>query len=260
MLSSLTVRSKLVLGFSVMVLIIFLISALSVFSLNESNQHFSSYVDGLSKRMGLMNNLLLAAQQRAVSARNLVLVTSATDRQSEAETIRSEHQKVESLLSELVAQINALPPSVDSNDARNLVAEIEKIEKIYGPVALEITRLAMIGDNGAAISMINNECLPLLKKLVASVNNYKDFNSTIATAKVVESQIDAQNNRSFLIFFCAIAIAIGGVLTILIVRGLSRALGAEPTVLSTIAQRVPVVTYARFLKRKCRWTVVCCPP
>lgn len=238
MLSSLTVRSKLILGFGMMVLILFLISTFSVISLNESNQRFSNYVDGLSKRMGLMNNLLLAAQQRAISARNLVLVTSATDRQSEAESISTEHRKVESLLSELVAEINALPPSADSNNARKLVAEIEKIENIYGPVALEITRLGVNGDNSAAISMINNECLPLLRKLVASVNNYKEFNSTIATAKVVESQVDSQNNRNFLMFFCAIAIAIGVVLTILIVRGLSRALGAEPTILSTIAQRV----------------------
>ncbi|OCR22940.1 chemotaxis protein [Pseudomonas syringae] len=238
MLTSLPVRTKLVLGFGMMVLIIFLISTLSVISLNESNLRFSSYVDGLDKRMGLMNDLLLAAQQRAISARNLVLVTSAADRQAEAVTINTEHQKVKSLLSELVAGVNALAPSANSDSARKLVAEIEKIEKIYGPVALEITRLAMSGDNSAAINMMNNECLPLLKKLVASVNDYKEFNSKVALASVSDSQVEYQNNRDFLMFFCAIAIAIGVVLTILIVRGLSRALGAEPTILSTIAQRV----------------------
>ncbi|KMT54692.1 methyl-accepting chemotaxis protein [Pseudomonas fildesensis] len=238
MLASLTVRAKLVLGFGVMVLIIFLVSTLSVVSLNDSNLRFSNYVDGLNKRMGLMNDLLLAAEQRAISARNLVLVTSATDRQAEADTINTEHQHVKSLLSEIVAGVNALPPSANSNSARNLVAEIEAIEKVYGPVALEITRLAMSGDNSAAINMMNNECLPLLKKLVASVNNYKSFNSKNALASVSDSQVEYQNNRIFLMLFCAVAIAIGVVLTILIVRGLSRALGAEPTILSTIAQRV----------------------
>lgn len=238
MLTSLTVRTKLVLGFGVMVLIIFLVSTLSVVSLNDSNLRFSNYVDGLNKRMGLMNDLLLAAEQRAISARNLVLVTSATDRQAEADTINTEHQNVKSLLSEIVAGVNALPPSANSNSARNLVAEIEAIEKVYGPVALEITRLAMSGDNSAAINMMNKECLPLLKKLVASVNNYKSFNSKNALASVSDSQVEYQNNRIFLMLFCAVAIAIGVALTILIIRGLSRALGAEPTILSTIAQRV----------------------
>lgn len=238
MLTSLSVRTKLVLSFGMMVLIIFLVSTLSVISLSDSNLRFSSYVDGLSKRMGLMNDLLLAAQQRAISARNLVLVTSATGRQSETDSINTEHKNVGRLLSELVAGVNALPSSTNGNNARSLVAEIEQIEKIYGPVALEITRLAMSGDNSAAINMMNNECLPLLKKLVASVNNYKEFNSKAAQASVSDSQVEYQNNRSFLMFFCAIAIAIGVVLTVLIVRGLSRALGAEPTVLSTIAQRV----------------------
>ncbi|UZJ58182.1 methyl-accepting chemotaxis protein [Pseudomonas sp. KU26590] len=238
MLASLSVKTKLVLGFGVMVLIIFLMSALSVISLNESNLRFSNYVDGLNKRMGLMNNLLLSAQQRAISARNLVLVTSATERQSEADIVNTEHQKVKSLLSELVAAVTALPPSANNDNARNLVAEIEGIEKVYGPVALEITRLAMSGDNGAAITMMNNECLPLLKKLVASVNNYKSFNIKNALASVSESQAEYINNQRFLMFFCALAIAIGVLLTILIVRGLSRALGAEPILLSTIAQRV----------------------
>jgi methyl-accepting chemotaxis protein len=238
MLNSLTIRTKLLLGFGVLVVIIFLISTLSIVSLSESNLRFSSYVNGLNKRMGLMNNLLLAAQQRAISARNLVLITSATERQSEADIIKSEHQKVTRILSELVAGINALPPSPDSSNAQNLVAEIEKIESAYGPVALEITRLAMEGDNGTAIRLINTECLPLLKKLVASVTRYKDFNSGLAQANVSESQVEYQNNRNFLIFFCVLAIAIGVILTTLIVRGLSRALGADPTVLSTIAQRV----------------------
>jgi methyl-accepting chemotaxis protein len=238
MLTTLLVRTKLMLGFGTMVFIILMASALSVISLNESNLRFSSYVDGLDMRMGLMNDLLLAAQQRAISARNLVLLTSATDRQSEADSINTEHQNVKRLLSELVAGVNALSPSANSETARNLLAEIEKIEKVYGPVALEITRLAMSGDNSAAINMMNNECLPLLKKLVASVNNYKDFNSKSAQISVSDSQVEYKNNRNFMLLFCAIAIVIGVALTILIVRGLSRALGAEPTVLSTIAQGV----------------------
>lgn len=127
-----------------MVFIILMACALSVISLSESHLRLSSYVDALDKRMGLMNDLLLAAQQRAISARNLVLVTSAADRQFEADTINAEHQKVKRLLSELVAGVNILPPSTNSDGAQNLLAEIEKI---YGPVALEITPLAMISDN-----------------------------------------------------------------------------------------------------------------
>lgn len=238
MLNSLSVRTKLVLSFGVMVLIIFLASTLSVISLKDSNLRFSNYVEGLNKRMELVNSLLLAAEQRAISARNLVLVASTSERQSEAEIIGNEQQKVKSLLSELIAGTNALPPSVEADEARSSVARIDAIEKVYGPVALEITRLAMDGKNSAAITMMNNECLPLLKKLVTSVSDYKQLNSRLSLASIENSQVEYNNSRNFLLIFCVIAIAIGIVLTTLIVRGLTRALGAEPSILSTIAHRV----------------------
>ncbi|WP_218972748.1 hypothetical protein, partial [Aeromonas caviae] len=92
MLNSWSVRTRLLLGFGLMVVITFMISAFFVISLHESNLRFSNYVDGLDKRMGLMNDLLLAAQQRAISARNLVLITSAVERQAEADAINTEHQ------------------------------------------------------------------------------------------------------------------------------------------------------------------------
>jgi methyl-accepting chemotaxis protein-1 (serine sensor receptor) len=238
MFSTLSVRLKLIFSFGVMIFIILLVSILSLINLGDSNQRFSNYVDGLSKRKELAADLLLAAQQRAISARNLVLVISAGERQSEADTVRTSHQKVASLLLELRTDINALPPAAESDDERQLITSIENIEKAYGPVALEITRLAIGGEKDAAIVKMNNECLPLLKKLVASVDEYKQLGSKIALVSVRNAQAEFQSQRNVLIIVCAIAVAIGLALTVLIVRGLSKSLGAEPTTLSIIAQRV----------------------
>jgi len=238
MFSTLSVRLKLIFSFGIMIFIILLVSILSLINLGDSNQRFSNYVDGLSKRKELAADLLLAAQQRAISARNLVLVISAGERQSEADTVRTSHQKVASLLLELRTDINALPPAAESDDERQLITSIENIEKAYGPVALEITRLAIGGEKDAAIVKMNNECLPLLKKLVASVDEYKQLGSKIALVSVRNAQAEFQSQRNVLIIVCAIAVAIGLALTVLIVRGLSKSLGAEPTTLSIIAQRV----------------------
>lgn len=82
-----SVKAKLGLSFGLLLLLVLIISAISIISLGDSNGRFSSYINGISKRKELSSELLLAAQQRAISARNLVLINSSTVRADEKKTL-----------------------------------------------------------------------------------------------------------------------------------------------------------------------------
>jgi methyl-accepting chemotaxis protein-1 (serine sensor receptor) len=238
MISTLSVKTKLILSFGVMTLIILLVCLLSLLNLSDANQRFSSYVDGLSKRKEIATDLLLSAQQRAISARNLVLVTSVTEQQSESDTVILAHKRVSSLLAELSTAIGHLSSIDNGSEEQRLLAVIENIESRYGPVALDIVRLATNGSKEAAIIKMNTECLPLLNQLVAAVNAYKAFGTKSAVASLERARAEYAGQRNVLIAVSGFAVMIALILSLLIIRGLARALGTEPAVLSTIAQRV----------------------
>ncbi len=59
--------------------------------------------------------------------------------------------------------------------ARELVAEIARVETSYGPVALRIASLAQSGKKDEAIAEMNDHCRPLLAELVSATNAYASF-------------------------------------------------------------------------------------
>lgn len=78
----------------------------------------------------------------------------------------------------------------------------------------------------------------MLNQLVAAVNAYTTFGTQRAMASLERAGAEYAGQRNILIAVSGFAVVIALILSLLIIRGLARALGAEPAVLSTIAQRV----------------------
>lgn len=233
-----SVKAKLGLSFGLLLLLVLMTSAISILSLGDSNSRFSSYINGIGKRKELSSELLLAAQQRAISARNLVITNSPTVRADEKNTVHNAHQRVGTLLRELTTSVDGMSPNEEKVDAQRLISNIQQIEASYGPVALNIVELALKGDNESAIVKINNDCEPLLKKLIVIVTQFIELEEKTSLANIIHSQEEYELQRNQLIIFSLIAATIALTLTLVITRGLDRALGTEPSILSGIAQRI----------------------
>ncbi|HAQ85151.1 MAG TPA: methyl-accepting chemotaxis protein, partial [Pseudomonas sp.] len=95
---NLTVKLKLGLSFAALTLIVLLVSALAIVELAKFNRAFSDYVEGVNAREELASALLIAAQRRAVAARNLVLVTSEADLKLEHAAVLDAHRDVQTHL------------------------------------------------------------------------------------------------------------------------------------------------------------------
>lgn len=234
----LSVKARLGLGFGALLLLVLIISAISIFSLGDSNHRFSRYVEGIGKRKELSSELLLAAQQRAISARNLVLINSATVRADEKNTVNNAHRKVGELVRELMASVEGMSPGEEKVEAQRLISDVQQIESLYGPVALNIVDLALKEEKESAIVKINNDCEPLLRKLIGVVTEFIELEEKASAANVLHSQEAYELQRNQLIAFSLVAAIIALVLTLVITRGLDRALGTEPSILSGIAQRI----------------------
>ena len=94
-------------------------------------------------RLRVSNELMAAVNVRALSARNLVLVTGAPERQREAAKIAQSHEATGAA----IEQLRRMTQNVAADHPqKRLLQAVFDAEAAYGPVALKITDLAVRGE------------------------------------------------------------------------------------------------------------------
>ena len=110
----------------------------------------------------------------------------------------------------------------------NLIAEIERVESLYAPVARSIVELASEHRQEEAVRKINDECRPLLAALVAATDAYSTHTHRRADELVADAHEHYVAQMQILAAICLGSLAAAVLAGVLITRGLTRALGTEP--------------------------------
>ena len=233
-LNRLTIKSKLIAGFGVLSLIVVGISAFSLQALSNSTDHFSDFVHGAKARADMVEQVRTAIDRRAIAARNLVLVTKPQDIELEkAEVTRAEEDVRKALkqLNEMVAD-----KTETSEKARSLVAEINRIETSYGPVATHIVGLALDGKRDQATVEIDDNCRPLLAELVRATDAYASFTRARQEEMIRVQAEHYQNQRNLLIAISIAAVALAIASCWLIARAVTGPLNFAIGVARTVSE------------------------
>ncbi|HDR9483187.1 TPA: MCP four helix bundle domain-containing protein [Burkholderia aenigmatica] len=232
----LTVRTRLIMAFGLLTCMVVLVSLLGIVSLGNANAAFENYVNGTNARANLVDRVRVAVDRRAIAARNQVLATGPRDADNEKEAALQADREVGALLGELTNAVREGSGATDK--ARELVRQIGAIEAQYGPVARAIVEAAANNRRDQAVTMINEQCRPLLAQLVAATDAYATYSRSQAAQLVQESNDRYTSRRLMLIAICIAAVAAAAISGLFITRGLLRSLGTEPAALSDIAGRI----------------------
>jgi methyl-accepting chemotaxis protein len=122
--------------------------------------------------------------------------------------------------------------------ARDMVAQINRTEQVYGPVALGIVEAALNNRRDEAISMLNDRCRPILRDLVKATNDYAQYTEGLAAQIVQNAEERSSSQRNLLIAICISSLLAAVAAGIVITRDLIRTLGAEPAALNEVTQRI----------------------
>jgi methyl-accepting chemotaxis protein-1 (serine sensor receptor) len=230
-----TLRAKLGLTFGGLTLLVLVVAGLSIKALQDSNERFESYVQGINARATLAMQARASVDERAIAARNLVLLTNEADRENERLRVVEAHRKVGEQLTELqrLAQGEGTPQK-----ARELIAAIAQVEERYGPVAVAIVDLAVRKQTEAAVTRMNNECRPLLDALIKAARSYSEYTQSRAVQLVEAAGRDYALQRNLLLAACSVAVLAAALAGWQIMRRLRLDLGADPAELGATAQRV----------------------
>jgi methyl-accepting chemotaxis protein len=233
---NMTVKAQLTAAFGGLAVLVLLVAGLSIKNLSDAHHRFDGYITGIHARATLADDIGTAVDRRAIAARNLILATRPEDATAEHAAVKKAHEDVQAGL----AALNKL--AADSSDisprARELIAEIGKVEQSYGPVALAIVDLAMQNKKDEAIAKVNGECRPLLAALTQATAAYGDFTAQRSKELLVQAADSYALQRNLLVAVCFIAFATAMGAGLLITRNLLGALGAEPARLGEAAQKI----------------------
>jgi CHASE3 domain sensor protein len=233
---SMSVKAKLSAGFGLLSIAVLIVSGLGLKSLSDANDRFSNYVSGLNARAVAAEYVRTAVDRRAIAARNMALVVRPDDLEKETAAEAQAQQDVQANLRKLDEL------SADDTDTigegRRLVAEIDRIEASYSPVAKNIVALALANKRDEAVARINDDCRPLLAALVKATEDYAEYTRSREAQMVSKTATDYAAQRNLLLAICVAAMCAAIGAGMLITRGLTQSLGAEPGALREITQRI----------------------
>ncbi|MFG6486308.1 methyl-accepting chemotaxis protein [Roseateles sp. BYS78W] len=230
-----TVRAKLTAAFATLAVLIALVAGLATKSLNDANNRFANFVQGINARLLLSYEVRTAVEQRAILARDLANAATPQARETIKAEVMKAHDDVQTRMAKLMKM--AAEPGV-SQQAHSLMTKMAEIEAQYAPVALGIVELASQGNREEAVAKMNADCRPLLAALINAAHDYRDYTSKHSEELLAQSAADYAIQRNLLFGGCLVAFAAALVAGALITRSLTRALGAEPAVLSEAVSRV----------------------
>ena len=231
--STFKVKTKLWLGFGIMAVIVAAVSAAALHWLDQSNTRFESYLNGVAKRERLVIALESAAKSRAIAARNLVLVTTESDRKMEYDAVMASHKQVKDSLAKLK---NDLTGGLDTTPQdRTLYDKLDGIEQKYGAVAEAIVGLAMDNKRDEAVTKMNNECRPLLAQLLTATGEFIRYEDDRSATETREATELFSTDRSLLIAAAIAAAAMAGVLGWLISGAVTRPLNRAIKLAKSVA-------------------------
>jgi methyl-accepting chemotaxis protein len=235
--SKLTITSRLMLAFGILVAIMLLVSGIALHALSRANDNFGAYVGDTGARISVAASVRRAMFERTIASRNLVLSSSPEIHEAEKKAVLAAHENVGKRIQKLKGMV--ADPAV-GEDERKQVAQIEAIEARYARVSEQIVQLALDGKRDESIAMMNKDCRPLLAELSKTIGAYSDHLRKLGETDVEVMKTDYASSRNLLLVACGIAVALALGMAFLITRNLRRALGAEPSELGEVARRVAV--------------------
>ncbi|MFM0090361.1 methyl-accepting chemotaxis protein [Paraburkholderia sediminicola] len=233
-LKNLTIKTKLIAGFGMLSLIVVAVSGLSLKALSDSTDGFSNFVHGINARADMAVQVRTAVDRRAIAARNLVLVTKPQDLEVEKADVTRAHEDVQTDLKKLNDMIASATDT--SEKARSLVAEINRVESAYGPVALNIVNLALTNKRDEAIVEMDEHCRPLLAALIRATNAYADYTRSRQEQLVSEYTGHYETQRNLLIAICLIALGLAVGACVVITRAVTGPLRFAIDVARTVSE------------------------
>ncbi|MFJ9532357.1 methyl-accepting chemotaxis protein [Herbaspirillum sp. NPDC101396] len=201
-----------------------------VAKLNDRVEFITSVDEG---KLLALSKVQFAVGLRAIAARNLVLVTDPAQQKGDIELITKAQKDIDSGMQELTA-LTKNPADATAKE-REMLEQLRALEGKYLPIATKIGALATTQQTEAAKASLVADCMPLLKQVIAHINEFNVVMRTSATESVTAAQEAYEVSKWTMLALSAVSLLLGSLIAWWLTRSISRPLKEAVTIAQNVS-------------------------
>lgn len=224
---NLTLKSQLLIGFSAMLVLIFIIAIVSYMKISKVDSTLSTITEVNAVKQRYAINFRGSVHDRSIAVRDVVLLNNPSEIEVELKLI----QKLESFYQESAVKMDEIfktPTMVDAKD-REILSKIKQIEAKTNPLILEITSKKVRGDNAGAYELLVQSRGNFVEWL-GVINEFIDHQESKNQSLTDFAMVTIEDFLELVVLLSIIALIIAVCIVFYITRLIIASLGGEPKV------------------------------
>ena len=210
MFRNLTIKARLTAGFTIVLLLLVLLSAISVSRVNMVNGNLETINDVNSVKQRYAINFRGSVHDRAIALRDVILVSSPGELSTALGNIETLGGKYADSAGPLDAMLTA--DKTPTAEETRILQSIKETERKTMPVIAEVIARKQRGDQQGAATMLMADARPLFVEWLARINQFIDLQEAMNKAVASDTRAATGGFQLLIGLLCAIGLALGAVI------------------------------------------------
>ena len=215
--SNTRIATRLTLGFGVLMMFVVLVGAAGIAGMERLDRRINDIVVNNNAKLAFAQSLSRAVVEQEKRLLGLMLASHAKQREDILTAItfqRAQYADAKKGMAEIISL------STGSERETKIVAKIEKDESAAGPLVAKVIQLLGDDQTEAALKLLDGDVQKSLKSWVDDIDELVSIEQRLNDTASTEAQRDHHWLRNFTFACIALALMFGGVVAVVITRGL----------------------------------------
>lgn len=221
-----TINARLALGFSTILLMMVLLTAISIHRVNFIDTTITAITDVNSVKQRYAINFRGSVHDRSIAIRDVVLARSNPELQESINDIKQLDDFYQQAAKGLTRSMRK-ETSSNSQELQN-IAKIKQIEQQTQPVITAIINAKQSNNDLQANALLFQQARPLFVEWLAAINQFIDLQENINQAATAETRVVTSSFQAWMLGLTSAAFIIGISLAYIIAQRIRTSVGGEP--------------------------------
>jgi methyl-accepting chemotaxis protein len=233
--TKLTIATRLIAGFGIVLTALVALTAIAIGRVETVRARLDDVIDvnGVKERYAI--NFRGSVHDRSIAIRDVTLV-APEELPAVIEHMRDLAQQYDDSAKPLAA-IYAERTDITAQE-RAIYARVNDAQARTAPLIAQVIAMQQAGDVQGARKFMLDQARPALVTWLASINSLIDYQEELSRQEAAEARKISTDFKLLMSTLTLLVCAFGGVVVYLLVRHITKALGAEPTAVAEVAESI----------------------
>ncbi|WP_088329139.1 methyl-accepting chemotaxis protein [Lacimicrobium sp. SS2-24] len=222
--SSLTVRTRLFMGFGLVLTIMVIVTAVGINNVDYIDTTLTEMTEVNAVKQRHAINFRGSVHDRAIAVRDIVMARN----NGEISESESEIRRLEKFYTDSAGPLDGLMREGSTRTEKDILESIKSIEKRTLPVIEELISLRKAEQTEQARNLLLDTGKELFIEWLAVINEFIDYQEQQNQRMTQEVRTEASGFSLLMLGLLAMAVVVGLIVAIILSSGLYRSLGGEP--------------------------------